>query len=78
VADVTRRQRAVIRELARDGADNAVIATRLGVAEDTVKSHVKAALAAVGASNRTHLVCLLLRGQVLLRVTNPPARKETL
>lgn len=68
VVIVTPRQRAVIGELARDGADNKTIALRLGVVEDTIKSHVKHVIAATGADNRTHLVCLLLRGHVQLRV----------
>lgn len=68
VVEVTAAQRRVIGELARDGADNATIALRLGIVEETVKTHVKHAMAAVGADNRTHLVCLLLRGQVRLRV----------
>jgi DNA-binding CsgD family transcriptional regulator len=68
VVVVTPRQRAVIGELARDGADDATIALRLGITHWTVKTHMKRVLAAVGADNRTHLVALLLRGHVRLRV----------
>lgn len=66
VVRVTPQQRAVIGELTRDGADNATIAMRLYITEDTVKTHLKRAMARVGADNRTHLVTLLLRGHVAL------------
>lgn len=65
---VTPMVRKVIGELARDGADDATIGLRLGISQWTVKSHMKRAFAATGADNRTHLVTLLLRGQVQLRV----------
>jgi DNA-binding NarL/FixJ family response regulator len=71
---VTPMVRAVIGELTRDGAVNGVIADRLGIAEDTVKSHVKAALRAVGSENRTAMVCALLRGQVRLRTESNAGR----
>ena len=72
LAVVTPAQRAVIGELTRDGADNPTIGLRLDISEHTVKTHVKAALKATGADNRTHLVCLLLRGHVRLRVAKRP------
>lgn len=71
---VTPMVRKVVGELARDGADDATIGLRLGISQWTVKSHVKKALAAIGADNRTHLVCLLLRGQVRLRVEDNRGR----
>jgi DNA-binding CsgD family transcriptional regulator len=77
---VTPMQRKVIGELAYDGADNATIALRLHLSEHTVKTHLKRAQAAIGADNRTHLVCLLLRKHVQLRVednrSNPPRPEE--
>jgi DNA-binding NarL/FixJ family response regulator len=72
---VTPRQRAVVGELARDGADNPTIALRLGITSHTVKSHVKHVISAVGADNRTHLVVLLLRGHVRLRVEDNRGRR---
>lgn len=74
IAVVTPMVRTVIGELTRDGADNATIALRLGISENTVKSHVKAAIAATGADNRTHVVCLLLRGTVRLRTESNMGR----
>jgi DNA-binding NarL/FixJ family response regulator len=65
---VTPRVRAVIGELALDGADDATIGLRLGISPWTVRSHMKRAIAVTGADNRTHLVCLLLRGHLRLRV----------
>lgn len=78
VVTVTPRQRAVIGEVARDGADDNTIALRLGISTWTVKTHMRRALAATGADNRTHLVCLLLRGHLRLRTESqkPGPRRE--
>jgi DNA-binding NarL/FixJ family response regulator len=35
---------------------------------ETVRTHMRRALAATGADNRIHLVCLLWHGHVQLRV----------
>jgi DNA-binding CsgD family transcriptional regulator len=51
-AGLTARQRE-IRALLRDGLSNRDIATRLGLAEGTVKLHVSALLRRMGARNRT-------------------------
>jgi DNA-binding NarL/FixJ family response regulator len=72
---VTPRQRAIIGELARDGAGNHAIAQRLGVTIDVAKIDIRQAMAAARATNRTHLVCLLLRRHIVLRVEHP-RRKE--
>ena len=69
LATVTRAQAQVIAELACDGASNGTIAERLGISEETVKSHLKAALAAARCTNRTELAVALLRGRLKLRVT---------
>lgn len=53
----------VLEELCR-GLSNARIGRRLGIAEDTVKSHVRDILAATGAVDRTHVVVMVLTGQV--------------
>lgn len=78
VVVVTPRVRDVIGELARDGADDATIALRLGISTHTVKTHIKRAIASTGADNRTHLVCLLLRGRVVLRTEDNRGRRNAL
>ena len=52
---------AVLRELCRDGADNRTIGARLGIGENTVKSHLRALQAATGTTTRTALVIAALR-----------------
>lgn len=47
-----------------DGLTNRAIAERLSRSEDTVKSHVRRIMAAVGARDRTHAVALVLTGAV--------------
>lgn len=68
---LTPTQHKVLTELVRDGATNATIAARLHVTEDTVKSHVKNLLLAIGVDNRTAAVVAVLRRHVLVQ---PPAR----
>ena len=51
-ADLTRRQRQVLRLLAR-GLDNAQIAAELAISPRTAREHVSAILERLGASNRT-------------------------
>lgn len=53
----------VLERLCR-GLPNSRIGRELDVAEDTVKSHVKCILAAVGATDRTHAVVIVLTGAV--------------
>lgn len=67
---LTPTQRTVLGELTRDGAENTVIAARLGMSEHTVKSHVKGILKAFGCSSRTAVVVDCLRGRVQVRVVN--------
>jgi DNA-binding NarL/FixJ family response regulator len=54
------RELQVLRGLAR-GATNATIGTSLGISEHTVRNHVRAILAKLGASNRTDAVTTALR-----------------
>jgi DNA-binding CsgD family transcriptional regulator len=61
--ELTPAQVDVLRELCR-GLSNRRISEALGCSEDTVKSHVKDILAALGASDRTHAVVMVLSGQV--------------
>lgn len=56
---LSEREQQVADELVRDGASNRTIGRRLGISEDTVKSHVKAILRKTGAANRTAAANLL-------------------
>lgn len=44
-----------------EGSSNKVVAIRLGISEDTVKNHMRAILAKLGASDRTHAVTIAIR-----------------
>jgi DNA-binding NarL/FixJ family response regulator len=57
---LTRRQREILQLLA-DGESTTVAARELGLSEETVKTHIKTALARLGARNRTHAVAIALR-----------------
>lgn len=65
---VTPRQWDVLHELLKDGADNETIARRLGIARDTVKSHVQQMLVGADVRNRTALVVLVIGGSLTVRV----------
>jgi DNA-binding NarL/FixJ family response regulator len=57
---LTRRQREILQLLA-NGESTTVAARELGLSEETVKTHIKTALARLGARNRTHAVAIALR-----------------
>jgi DNA-binding NarL/FixJ family response regulator len=57
---LTHRQREILQLLA-DGESTTVAARELGLSEETVKTHIKTALARLGARNRTHAVAIALR-----------------
>jgi len=57
---LTGRQRQILQLLA-DGESTTVAARELGLSEETVKTHIKTALARLGARNRTHAVAIALR-----------------
>jgi NarL family two-component system response regulator LiaR len=57
---LTRRQREILQLLA-NGESTTVAARKLGLSEETVKTHTKNALARLGARNRTHAVAIALR-----------------
>lgn len=50
------------------GASNKSIASKLGLSEGTIKSHMKGVLAKLGANDRTHAVMLALERGIIERV----------
>ena len=59
-APLTSREREIL-ELMADGANNRIMASGLGISRHTVKFHVAAILAKLGARSRTEAVALALR-----------------
>ena len=57
---LTRRQREILQLLA-DGGSTTMAARQLDLSEETVKTHMRNALARLGARNRTHAVAIALR-----------------
>ncbi|HSC49361.1 MAG TPA: PAS domain-containing protein [Gaiellaceae bacterium] len=69
--DLTPRQQEVLRLLA-EGLETPEIASRLGVAEETARNHIRALLRATGAHSRLEAVLMGLRlGVVGTEVTTP-------
>ncbi len=60
---LTRREREVLAELAK-GRSNREIARALGVSEKTVKAHVSAVLAKLGAQDRTQAALIAVRHEL--------------
>jgi DNA-binding NarL/FixJ family response regulator len=61
---LTRRQRQILQMLA-NGGSTAAAARDLGLSEETVKTHMKNALARLSARNRTHAVAIALRESLI-------------
>lgn len=61
---LTHRQREIMQMLA-DGGSTTVAARSLGLSEETVKTHMKNALARLGARNRTHAVAIAIRESLI-------------
>jgi DNA-binding NarL/FixJ family response regulator len=61
---ITRRQREVL-QLFADGLSTGDVATRLGLSEETIRTHAKASLARLGARDRSHAVAIALRGSLI-------------
>jgi two-component system, NarL family, response regulator len=61
---LTRRQREILQLLA-NGESTTVAARELDLSEETVKTHMKHALARLGARNRTHAVAIALRESLI-------------
>jgi DNA-binding NarL/FixJ family response regulator len=63
-SDLTARERDILTLLA-EGHPNKIIARRLGIAEETVKAHMKSIFGKLGAANRTEAVSqALARGYI--------------
>jgi DNA-binding NarL/FixJ family response regulator len=61
---LTRRQRQILQLLA-NGESTTVAARELDLSEETVKTHMKNALARLGARNRSHAVAIALRESLI-------------
>jgi DNA-binding NarL/FixJ family response regulator len=61
---LTEREIEVLREVAAGNA-NKMIALRLAVSEETVKTHMKSILSKLGANDRTHAVTIALRRGII-------------
>jgi two-component system, NarL family, response regulator len=61
---LTQRQREILQLLA-DGESTTVAARRLGLSEETVKSHVKSTLSRLEAKNRSHAIAIALRESLI-------------
>jgi len=68
LVELTRRERQVLGELTRDGANNQQIADRLGLSIDTVKTYMVRMHRKFEVDNRTALVVECLKGRVIVRV----------
>jgi DNA-binding NarL/FixJ family response regulator len=62
---ITQRQREILQLLA-DGESTTVAARRLGLSEETVKTHMKNTLARLGAKNRSHAIAIGLRESLIV------------
>lgn len=62
----------MVRALCDDGATTGILADRLFVTEETVKSHLQAVMSRVGVHSRTELAVLALRGRVVLNAPDGP------
>jgi len=61
---LTRRQRQILQMIA-DGHSTSLVARRLGLSSETVRTHTKAALARLGARDRAHAVAIGLRSALI-------------
>ena len=61
---ITAAQANVLRELIDDGGTNRQIGRRLGLAEDTIKTHMKGLLAAAKVPDRTALAVGVATGLI--------------
>jgi DNA-binding NarL/FixJ family response regulator len=64
VRTLTQREREVLRLLA-DGRSNDVIGSTLGISSETVRTHIRKAMAKLDADTRTHAVATALRQSLI-------------
>jgi len=64
VPTLTQREREVLRLLS-DGSSNEAIASALGISTETVRTHVRKAMAKLDADTRTHAVATALRQSLI-------------
>jgi len=62
---ITQRQREILQLLA-DGESTTVAARKLGLSEETVKTHMKNTLARLEAKNRSHAIAIGLRESLIV------------
>ena len=62
---ITQRQREILQLLA-DGESTTVAARKLGLSEETVKTHMKNTLGRLEARNRSHAVAIGLRESLIV------------
>jgi DNA-binding NarL/FixJ family response regulator len=63
-AALTPRQREVL-QLFADGLTTPEVAQRLGLSEQTVKTHAKAGISRIGARDRSHAIALAMRSMLI-------------
>jgi two-component system NarL family response regulator len=61
---LTRRQRQVL-QLFADGLSTEHAARRLGLSEETIRTHAKGAISRIGARDRAHAVAMAMRGSLI-------------
>ena len=62
---ITQRQREILQLLA-DGESTTVAARKLGLSEETVKTHMRNTLGRLGAKNRSHAIAIGLRESLIV------------
>ena len=61
---LTRRQREVL-QLFADGLSTEQAARRLGLSEETIRTHAKGVISRIGARDRAHAVAMAMRGSLI-------------
>jgi two-component system, NarL family, response regulator len=61
---LTQRENEVLRQVAA-GAANKIVASQLGISEETVKARVRSILAKLSANDRTHAIMIALKRGIL-------------
>jgi DNA-binding NarL/FixJ family response regulator len=74
--ELTATQAAVVAELCKNGDSNAAIGEVLGISEETIKTHLQRAYAAMGARDRAQVVAFVLSGRVQIKLKPNGNRKK--